>query len=140
MIYICYETFRIMVLKPTESELEIMQLLWESGPLTVRQVNDRLNKQRRVGYTTTLKIMQIMTEKGFLTRDTDQRSHIYSPTLQSGEVRTKLLDHVIRTAFRGDTSGMVLHALGHHKASREEMDEIKAMIEKMEKRPSDGTV
>ncbi len=69
--------------KPSDSELEIMQILWENGPLTVRDVNDLLNLRRRVGYTTTLKIMQIMTEKKLLTRDTRQRSHIYSPTLES---------------------------------------------------------
>lgn len=116
-----------------------MQVLWEKGPLTVRKVNDFLNQVRRVGYTTTLKIMQIMTEKKMLTRDTGQRSHIYSPTMDPEEVQSNILDHVIRTAFRGNTSSLVLRALGHHQASPEEMDEIKAMIENMEKR-QDGTV
>jgi BlaI family penicillinase repressor len=128
-----------MQIKPTDSELEIMQVLWEKGPLTVREVNDFLNQVRRVGYTTTLKIMQIMTEKKMLTRDTGQRSHIYSPTMDPEEVQSGILDHVIRTAFRGNTSSLVLRALGHHKASPEEMDEIKAMIENMEKR-QDGTI
>ena len=126
-------------MKPSDSELEIMQVLWEKGPLTVREVNDLLNRERRVGYTTTLKIMQIMTDKQMLTRDTGQRSHIYSPTVNPEEVQTNILDHVIRTAFRGNTSNMVLRALGHHRASQEEMNEIKAMIEKMEKR-QDGDI
>ena len=128
-----------MQIKPTDSELEIMQVLWEKGPLTVREVNDFLNQMRRVGYTTTLKIMQIMTEKQMLTRDTGQRSHIYSPTINPEEVQSNILDHVIRTAFRGNASSLVLRALGHHQASPEEMNEIKAMIKQMEKR-HDGTI
>ncbi len=118
--------------KPSESELEIMQVLWEKGPLTVREINDFLNLERRVGYTTTLKIMQIMTDKGILTRDTSQRSHVYTPALNPEEVQSTILDHVIKTVFRGNTSNMVLKALGNHSASSEEMDEIKALIEKIE--------
>lgn len=122
-----------MMSKPSDSELEIMQILWENGPLTVRDVNDLLNLRRRVGYTTTLKIMQIMTEKKLLTRDTRQRSHIYSPTLESGDVQSNILDHVIKTAFRGNTGTLVLRALGNHQTSPSEMEEIKALIEEMEK-------
>lgn len=124
--------------KPSDSELEIMQILWEKGPLTVRDVNDFLNLNRRVGYTTTLKIMQIMTEKNLLTRDTGQRSHIYSPTLDPGDVQSNILDHVIQTAFRGNTGKLVLRALGNHKTSPSEMEEIKALIEEMENN-SNGT-
>jgi BlaI family penicillinase repressor len=118
---------------PSDSELEIMQVLWEKGPLTVRAVNDHLNKARKVGYTTTLKIMQIMTEKEMLTRDTRQRSHVYSPTVLSEEVRSNILEHVIRTAFRGNASSLVIQALGNHTTTPEEMREIKEMIEKLEK-------
>ena len=123
-----------MTLKPTESELEILQILWEFGPLTVRQVNDRLNEQRRVGYTTTLKIMQIMTEKGMLTRDTDLRSHVYSPTLAPAEVQNTILDHVLRTVFKGNRSNLVLQALGRHATSQEELDEIRTLIDKLDKK------
>ncbi len=128
-----------MATKPTDSELEIMQVLWEKGPLTVREVNDYLNNERRVGYTTTLKIMQIMTDKGILTRNTTRRSHVYSPVLKPEEVQTTILDHVIRTAFLGNTSNLVLRALGQSKASVEEMEEIKTMLDEMEKR-NYGTV
>lgn len=121
-----------MQTKPSDSELEIMQILWENGPLTVRDVNDSLNLVRRVGYTTTLKIMQIMTEKKMLTRDTTQRSHIYSPTLDPREVQKDILDHVLKTAFRGNRSNLVLGALGNGQASPSEMAEIKALIEEME--------
>jgi BlaI family penicillinase repressor len=125
--------------KPSDSELEIMQVLWENGPLTVREVNDHLNRQRRVGYTTTLKIMQIMTEKMMLTRDTEQRSHIYTPVMEPEEIQSSILDHVVKTAFRGKTSSMVLRALGHHKASHEELEEIRMLIERIEKR-GDGDI
>jgi BlaI family penicillinase repressor len=134
LAYFYYEKIRTMRSKPSDSELEIMQVLWEKGALTVREVNDHLNKRRRVGYTTTLKIMQIMTDKGMLTRDTGQRSHIYTPVMKPEEVQSSILDHVIRTAFMGNTSSMVLRALGQHQVSPEEMEEIKAIIEKMEKR------
>lgn len=123
-----------MPYKPTESELEIMQILWESGPLTVRQVNEQLNDQRRVGYTTTLKIMQIMTEKGLLSRDTDQRSHIYTPTLLPDEVQSTILDHVLKTVFKGNRSSMVMRALGNHDPSSKELEEIRMLIDKMEKK------
>ena len=121
-----------MTLKPTESELEIMQLLWECGPMTVRKLNDRLNEKRRVGYTTTLKIMQIMTNKGLLTRNTDSRSHIYAPTLQPEEVQTSVLDHVLRTVFNGNRSNLILQALGNHSVTSTELEEIKALIKKLE--------
>jgi predicted transcriptional regulator len=111
-----------------------MQVLWELGPLTVRQVNDLLNEQRRVGYTTTLKIMQIMTEKGMLTRDTDLRSHVYSPTLQPDEVQTSIMDHILKTVFKGNRSSLVLQALGKHDASPEELHRIKALIDKLEEK------
>jgi len=123
-----------MALKPTESELEIMQLLWEFGPLTVRQVNERLNEHRRVGYTTTLKIMQIMVEKGLLTRDTDQRSHVYTPALQPEEVQSTILDHIVKTVFRGSRSNLVMQALGNHMASDEELEKIRELINQMKEK------
>lgn len=120
--------------RPTESELEILQILWESGPLTVRQVNDLLNSERRVGYTTTLKIMQIMNDKGLLTRDTHQRSHVYSPAMEPGEIRSNIVDHVLKTVFKGNRSDLVLQALGHQKASAKELEQIKALIDKIGKK------
>jgi len=121
-------------MKPTDSELEILQLLWEHGPLTVRALNDLLNKQRRVGYTTSLKMMQIMTEKGMLTRDTALRSHVYAPTLQPANVQSNIMDHILKTVFMGDRSKLVLQALGNHNASHEELLELKAFIQKMEEK------
>jgi BlaI family penicillinase repressor len=119
-------------MKPTESELEILQLLWENGPMTVRALNDRLNKKRRVGYTTSLKMMQLMTEKGLLKRDTSERSHIYSPALGPESVQSKIMDHILKTVFMGDRSKLVLQALGNQNVSVEEIEELKAIISKME--------
>ena len=127
------------MLKPTESELEILQFLWEFGPMTVRELNDQLNKHRRVGYTTSLKMMQIMTEKGLLTRDTAQRSHVYAPALLPDDVQSDMLDHVLKTVFRGDRSKLVLQALGNHEVTPEELSELKAIINKMEEEQN-GTV
>lgn len=121
-------------MKPTDSELEILQVLWENGPLTVRKLNDKLNEHRNVGYTTSLKMMQIMIEKGLLTRDTALRSHIYSPILQPEDVQSNILDHVLKTVFMGNRSRLVLQALGNNNVTREELSELKALIQKMEDR------
>ena len=126
-------------MKPTDSELEILQVLWEHGPLTVRALNELLNEQRKVGYTTSLKMMQIMTEKGLLTRDTSQRSHVYSPAIGPENVQSNIVDHIVKTVFMGDRSKLVQQALGSRSISREEISELKAMISKMEEN-SDGTV
>ena len=123
-----------MISKPTDSELEILQILWEFGAMTVRELNDRLNKERKVGYTTSLKMMQIMTEKGLLSRDTGERSHVYSPLLQSEEVQFTMLEHILKTVFKGNRSRLVLQALGNQDASPEEISEIKSWIKKLEEK------
>ncbi|MGW8317022.1 MAG: BlaI/MecI/CopY family transcriptional regulator [Bacteroidales bacterium] len=124
-------------MKPTESELEIMQILWEFGPMTVRMVNEQLNEQRKVGYTTTLKIMQIMVEKGLLSRDTSQRSHVFTPTLSPEAVQSSVVDHILKTVFKGSRSNLVLQALGNHAVSDRELEEIKLLIDKMEEQSDD---
>lgn len=109
-------------------------MLWEHGPLTVREVNDKLNLQRRVGYTTSLKMMQIMTEKGLLTRDTTARSHVYAPALGPADVQSNVLNHVLKTVFNGDRSRLVMQAIGNQHATPEELAELKALIQKMEEK------
>jgi BlaI family transcriptional regulator, penicillinase repressor len=121
-------------MKPTDSELEILHLLWENGPLTVRELNDKLNENRRVGYTTSLKMMQIMIEKGLLTRDTTLRSHIYAPAIRPEDVQSNILDHVLKTVFMGDRSRLVQQAIGHHKITAEELSELKTLIQKIEEK------
>lgn len=125
--------------RPTESELEILQVLWLKGACTVREVNDQLSdeKQREVGYTTTLKLMQIMADKGLVRRDTDQRTHVYEAAIPEAEVRQGLLRRFVDTAFRGSAAQLVLEALGQHQAKGEELDEIKKLIERMEQGADD---
>lgn len=118
------------IFKPTESELEILAVLWENGPSTVRFVNDKLGKD--TGYTTTLKLMQIMHEKGLVERVAEGRSHIYHAVARQDEMQVRLLDRLLQTAFSGSASRLVMQALGNHKTSEEELREIKDLIKKLE--------
>jgi len=119
--------------KPTEAELEILQVLWQYGPSTVRFINDKLSEQREVGYTTTLKLMQIMLEKGILDRNTDSKIHVYRAVVGESDTQQQLLDKFVESTFRGAAMKMVMQALGNHKTSPAELDEIKALIDKIEK-------
>ncbi len=118
--------------KPTDAELEILQVLWDNGSSPVRLVNDRLNEKREIGYTTTLKLMQIMLEKGLVSRNTDSRSHIYSAAIGRGEIQRNLLDKFVDNVFSGSAMSLVMQALGNHDASQDELDQIKALIERIE--------
>lgn len=117
---------------PTDSELEILQVLWQNGPGTVRLVNEELNKVKEVGYTTTLKIMQIMLEKGILLRNEESRTHVYTPALSEDAAQKKLLDRFMDATFRGSAMKLVAQALGSGKTSQTELDEIKKLIEQIE--------
>ena len=117
---------------PTESELEILQLLWKNGQSTVRFINERQNEVKEVGYTTTLKIMQIMSEKGTLEVNKESRQHIYTPVLDEDETKGKLLDGFLKKTFSGSAMKMVMQALGNHNPSKEELDEIKNLINAIE--------
>ncbi|HRG64360.1 MAG TPA: BlaI/MecI/CopY family transcriptional regulator [Saprospiraceae bacterium] len=121
-------------LMPTDAELEVLQLLWEHGESSVRFINDMLNKKREVGYTTTLKIMQIMNDKGLVVRNTDQKSHLYRAILQENKAKTKLVNEFISNAFNGSAKDLVMHALGNHQSTQIELDEIKALIQSLEKK------
>lgn len=115
-------------MRPTDSELEILHVLWKHGSRTVRQVNDELSQQRDIGYTTTLKLMQIMHEKGLLTRSEEAKSHVYTAALGEKEARETLIDRFLETAFRGSASQLVMQVLGRHKTSADELDEIKRLL------------
>ncbi len=119
-------------IKPTESEIEVLNILWEHGPQSVRFVNDKLNEQREVGYTTSLKIMQLMVEKELLSRNTSSRTHIYKAIVNEQKTQGQLLKKFVDTAFRGSSMKMVMQALGNHKPSQEELDEIKELIKNIE--------
>jgi predicted transcriptional regulator len=119
--------------KPTEAELEILQVLWENGPSTVRFINDKMNRKKNVGYTTTLKIMQIMAEKNLVTRDEENRSHIYAAAYRKDETQKVLLDKFLETAFGGSAGRLVMQVLGNSKTSKEEIREIREFLDKMER-------
>lgn len=121
-------------IEPTKSELEILQVLWESGPSTVRVVNEKLNEQKReVNYTSTLKLMQIMFDKGILNRDDTNMKHIYSPALPEAKTKSFLLDRFVDTMFKGSAAELMMQLLGNKKTSKKELDAIKALLEKMNK-------
>jgi predicted transcriptional regulator len=120
-------------MKPTDSELEILQVIWFHGPASVRFVNDELNRNKQVGYTTTLKLMQIMTEKGLLKRSEKGRKHIYDTVLKEKEAKTLLLDKFVKTAFGGSAMDLVMQALGNHQTTPDELEELKALINKIER-------
>lgn len=117
---------------PTKSELEILQVLWEQGPSTVRSVHDALLRQKDVNYTTTLKLMQIMSEKGLLNRDESNMKHIYSVAEDEQKTKAHLLDKFVNTMYKGSASKLVMQLLGNKKASKEELKEIKAILKKLE--------
>jgi predicted transcriptional regulator len=119
---------------PTDSELEILGILWESGPSTVRFVNEKLNENRKVGYTTTLKIMQIMYDKGLVYRDERTKSHIYSPKIEENAIQKRLINKMLDMAFRGSASKLIMQILGSHKTSREEQEEIRKLLDEMDKK------
>jgi len=118
-------------MKPTESEMEILQVLWKKGQSSVREVFETLDK-KDVGYTTILKLMQIMHEKGMVTRDTSSKTHLYTAELVQEEIQEKMLDRMIDSVYNGSTARLVMQALGNERASKEDLDEIKAFLKKLE--------
>nr|WP_245744865.1 BlaI/MecI/CopY family transcriptional regulator [Hymenobacter actinosclerus] len=121
-----------MIPKPTESELEILQVLWQHGPSTVRFVNDELSQRREVGYTTTLKLLQLMLEKGLALRDDDARTHVYRAAVREEETQGLLLDKFVDAAFGGSAMKLVMQALGNRRTSREELAQIRRLLNDIE--------
>ena len=119
--------------KPTESELEILQILWDKQAATVRTVHEELLKTKDSGYTTTLKLMQIMFEKGLVTRDDSSKTHIYQPAVSREKTQKQFLNKMIDTLFAGSSTSLVLQALGGHSASGEELEKIQELINQLKK-------
>lgn len=119
--------------KPTESELEILQVLWVKGLATVREVHEELIKSKDIGYTTTLKLMQIMHEKGLVKRDESMRTHIYQSSVNKEKTQKHLLSKMIDSLFGGSSTQLVLQALGEHKASNEELEQIQTLLNNLKK-------
>ena len=120
-------------IKPTESELEILQVLWKKGLATVREVHEELSKNKDSGYTTTLKLLQIMFEKGLVTRDDSNKTHIYTAAVSRQKTQKQLLDKMINTLFAGSSTQLVLQALGNQKASKDELEEIQKYLDNLKK-------
>lgn len=120
-------------IKPTESELEILQVLWEKGTASVREVHEVLLKTKEAGYTTTLKLMQIMFEKGLVKRDDSVKTHIYQPAVSKEKTQKHLLGKMIDNLFGGSPTELVIQALGNHKASADELEAIQKLIDNLKK-------
>jgi predicted transcriptional regulator len=116
--------------QPTPAELEILDVLWEQKKATVREVFEVLSRHRSTQYTTILKLMQIMQEKGLVTRDEKEKAHVYRPKFSRSQTRTQLVGTLLERAFRGSALSLVQHVLETKPATREELDEIRKMIDK----------
>ena len=123
--------------RPTDAELAILRVLWERGPSTVRQVHEVLAGERETGYTTTLKLMQIMTEKGLVTRDESTRTHVYATHLSQDQTQRQLVRDLLDRAFGGSASKLVMQALAARSASPEELSEIRRLLD--DHKPADTT-
>jgi predicted transcriptional regulator len=119
---------------PTNAELEILGILWEQGPLTVKQVHETIRTTRDVGYTTVLKLMQVMTEKGLVERDESERSHVYAPLVPEKSVKRRLVSDLVDRAFAGSAASMVQQLLSAKRATPEELEEIRAILDAHKKR------
>ena len=117
---------------PTPAELDILRVFWRRGPSTVRDVYDELQANRNMGYTTVLKFLQIMTEKGLVTREEAGRAHLYRPCLSEEQVQQRMLDDVLDRAFSGAAQKLVMQALASHKASSDELAEIRELLDRLE--------
>src|ERR1700730_14574472 len=116
--------------RPTEAELELLRIVWEKEPATVRDIYDRLNEERPSGYTTVLKMLQIMTAKGLVVRDEANRAHVYRAAISQDAMQSKILKDLSMRLFSGSATQLALHALAMEPASQNELDEIRALIER----------
>jgi predicted transcriptional regulator len=118
--------------RPTDRELTILRILWDNGPSTVRQVNEAMSQDENTGYTTTLKLMQIMTEKGLLLRDDSRFKHVYRPALTEEKAQKQLVGDLLEKAFSGSAEKLVMRALSAKKVSAKELASIKKMLDDFE--------
>ncbi len=119
-------------IRPTDAELEILNILWARGPATVREIHDTLAATKDAGYTTTLKLMQIMLEKGLLHRDASVKTHVYTAAINREQTQGQLVKRMIDTVFNGSAMQLVMQALGNHKADAAELEEIRQYLAAME--------
>ena len=120
--------------KPTASELEILRILWARGPSTVREVHEALSAKKTVGYTTVLKLLQIMTEKGTVRRDENQRAHVYEACEPATETKRQLAGDVLQRVFEGSASQLMQHALAGRRTSPKEIEELRRLLDEYERK------
>jgi predicted transcriptional regulator len=123
--------------KPTEAELELLRILWAIEPATVREIHEALNDEREAGYTTVLKLMQIMTAKGLVERDEANRAHVYRATISQEDMQSKILKDLSMRLFAGSAAQLAMHALAMEPASASELEEIRMLIESRRKGQSE---
>jgi len=121
------------LVKPTESELEILRVLWDKKEATVREVHEVLSEFKDSGYTTTLKLLQIMHEKGLVKRNDSGKTHIYQAAVSREQTQTQMLDKMMDSLFGGSTTQLVMHALGNKAPSADELKEIQQMLDNLKK-------
>ena len=119
--------------KPTASELEILRVLWSRGPSTVREVHEALSEKKSLGYTTVLKLLQIMTTKGTVRRNETQRAHVYEAGLPAEQTKRQLAGDMLQRVFEGSASQLMMHALAGGKASPEEIEELRRLLDDYER-------
>lgn len=120
--------------KPTASELEILRVLWARGPSTVREVHEALSEKKTLGYTTVLKLLQIMTAKGIVRRNETQRAHVYEAGLPAEQTKRQLAGDILQRVFEGSASQLMMHALAGKRTSQEEIEEIRQFLDEYERK------
>jgi predicted transcriptional regulator len=123
-------------MKPTASELEILRVLWSRGPSTVRDVHEALSEQKEMGYTTVLKLLQIMTTKGLVRRNEEQRAHVYEANEPAEKTKRQLAVDVLQRVFEGSASDLMMHALAGRRGSKQEIEELRRLIDEYERKQS----
>jgi len=126
--------FKEPLQKPTASELEILRVLWARGPSTVREVHEALSEKKDLGYTTVLKLLQIMTIKGTVRRDEGRRAHVYEACQPATETKRQLVGDVLQRVFEGSASELMIHALEGRRTSRKELEELRRLLDEYERR------
>jgi predicted transcriptional regulator len=119
--------------RPTDAEIEILKVLWRRGPSTVRDVFDSLNETKQTGYTTVLKLMQIMAEKGLVRRDETERAHRYEAAVAEEETQRQMVGDLLRRVFDGSAKRLVMQALSSERASADELEEIRRLLDRLER-------
>lgn len=125
-------TRKPVIPRPTQSELEILSVLWQRGPSTVREVLETLSEGRTTGYTTVLKMLQIMSDKGLVKRDEQQRSHVYQAAVPQDQTQRQLVTDLLDRAFDGSAMDLVMHALASKKTSAEQIARIRQLLDELE--------